>query len=138
MTAVLNPQDALIAAMLLMSAADRDISDNELREIGATVDLLPAFKGYDRDRIGNVSSAVVDLLQDESGLDALISLIDQATPDRMKETVYAIACDVAAADGAIQVEEARLLELLAAKLNVERLIAAGIERGARARHTPMP
>lgn len=134
MITLLSPQDALIATMILMSAVDRDMSDKELREIGATVDILPVFEGYDRDKIGGVAQAVVDLLQEDSGLETLIGLIKQAAPAQLYETVYAIACDIAAADGEIQIEEMRLLELIRHGLDIERLSAAAIERGARARH----
>ncbi|MEL6979172.1 MAG: tellurite resistance TerB family protein [Pseudomonadota bacterium] len=138
MSTVLSPQDTLIAAMMLMSAADRDMADSELRVIGMTVDLLPVFSGYDRDRIGRVSQTVVDLLQNEDGLETLIGLIRQGTPEPLRETVYAVACDVAAADGEVQQEEARLLEMIRHSLRVDRLAAAAIERGAKARHTKAP
>ena len=137
MTNVMSPQDALIAVMMVMSAADRDMSDKELKEIGAIVDLLPAFDGYDRDRIVVVSQSVVDLLQADDGLSTLIGMIVSATPDALRETVYALACDVAAADGSVAMEEMRLLEMLRHELDVDRLNAAAIERGARARHMKM-
>lgn len=131
---LLSPQDALIATMIVVSAADSDMSDSELKEIGITVDLLPIFEGYDRDKIGGVAQAVADLLQDENGLETLIGLIKEATPDSLYETVYALACDIAAADGKVQIEEMRLLEMFRYALDIERLAAAAIERGSRARH----
>lgn len=131
---LLSPQDALIATMITVSAVDRDMSDKELREIGATVDVLPIFEGYDRGKIGGVAQAVVDLLQEDSGLETLLGLIKDATPERLHETVYAIACDIAAADGEVQIEEMRLLEMMRHTLEIERLAAAAIERGSRARH----
>ena len=54
-------------------------------------------------------------------------------PAKLRETAYAIACDVAAADGEASQEELRVLELIRHRLDIERLIAAGIERGAKAR-----
>lgn len=131
---MLSPQDALIATMIVVSAADRDMSDKELKEIGAIVEILPVFDGYDRDKIGGVAQAVVDLLQEDSGLETLLGMIKDAAPVALHETVYAIACDVAAADGEIQIEEVRLLEMVRHTLGIERLAAAAIERGSRARH----
>ena len=55
-------------------------------------------------------------------------------PERLFETAYAIACDVAAADGTLREPELRLLEEIRYELNIDRLHAAAIERGARARH----
>ncbi|HHC28973.1 MAG TPA: 2-dehydro-3-deoxyphosphooctonate aldolase, partial [Rhodobacterales bacterium] len=50
------------------------------------------------------------------------------------ETAYALACDVAAADGTLHTPELRLLEEIRYELDIDRLHAAAIERGARARH----
>jgi tellurite resistance protein len=74
------------------------------------------------------------MLSDEDGLEQAFAFIRDNLPERLRETAYAIACDIAAADGRAVQEELRLLELLRHALNLDRLIAAGIERGARARH----
>jgi tellurite resistance protein len=55
-------------------------------------------------------------------------------PQPLRETAYAVACDVAAADGTLAEEEANLLELLRRRLRVDRLVAAAIERATYARH----
>src|SRR3546814_1329947 len=60
--------------------------------------------------------------------------ISAALPEKLKETAYALALDVAAADGAVSQEELRMLEMLRHRLAVGRLPAAAIERGARARY----
>ncbi len=133
MISAMSPQDALLSIMMVMSAADRDMSDRELREIGAIVEMLPAFDGYDRDRITVVSEAVVDLLQAEDGLDTLLGMARAALPDHLRETAYALACDVAAADGTIAQEEARLLELVRHRFDLDRLASAALERAARVR-----
>ena len=63
-----------------------------------------------------------------------MAFIKKALPAKLHETAYALACDVAAADGNVTREEARLLEMIRHHLAIERLAAAAIERGARARH----
>ena len=50
------------------------------------------------------------------------------------ETAYALACDVAAADGRLKEIELQLLREIRYELNIDRLHGAAIERGARARH----
>ena len=64
-----------------------------------------------------------------------LALVNAGLPEKLRETAYAMACDVAAADGQIKQEELRLLEIMRHELRVGRLPAAAIERGARARHT---
>ena len=133
-TDALSPQDALVAVMVAVSAADQDMTDRELASITGIINILPVFAGYDDDRIPRVSAMVVDLLEEEDGLDALIGLVEDALPDHLRETAYALACDVAAADGTLGETELRLLEEIRYELALDRLHAAAIERGARARH----
>ena len=102
--------------------------------IERTVNHLPIFANYDVDRIRVMSQTVADLFAEEEGLDALFGLVRENLPDRLWETAYALACDVAAADGTIRETELRLLEEMRYELNVDRLHAAAIERAARVRH----
>jgi tellurite resistance protein len=133
----LSSQDALVAVMIAVSAVDQNMTDSELASITGIIDILPVFDDYDRDRTATVSNMVADLFEEEDGLDALIGLIEQALPDHLRETAYALACDVAAADKRVNMSELRFLEMLRHDLRVGRLAAAAIERGARARHQPL-
>jgi tellurite resistance protein len=133
-----SAQDALVAVMVAVSAADENLSTNELLSIARMVDTLPAFENYDRDRLRTVSRTVFDLFTEEDGLDALFGLVRDALPVQLYDTAYALACDVAAADGhAFQAELQFLLELRYA-LDVDRLTAAAIEKGSAARHRRIP
>ncbi len=129
-----TPQDSLVALMIAVSAADMEIHTAELVAITAVVNHLPIFGNYDGDRIKTVAQTVFDLFEEDDGLDALFGLIRDALPERLYETAYALACDVAAADGKIAQSELRLLEEIRHELQIDRLHAAAIERGARARH----
>ena len=130
----LTPEDCLIAVMVAISASDENIRTSELVTIEAIVNHLPVFAGYDPDRLKLVSQTVFDLFAEEDGLDALFGLIRENLPEKLNETAYALACDVAAADGELREEELRLLEEIRYELQIDRLHAAAIERGARARH----
>ena len=130
----LSPQDCLVGLMIAVSASDESILTAELVKIETAVNTLPIFGTYDADRIRTIAQVVFDLFEQEDGLDALFGLIRDNMPDRLFETAYALACDVAAADGTLQETELRLLEEIRYELNIDRLHAAAIERGARARH----
>lgn len=130
----LTAQDCLVALMIAISASDDNIRTAELVKIQSSVNHLPVFAGYDTDRFKRVGNVVFDLLEQEDGLDALFGLIRDNLPERLNETAYALACDVAAADGQLYDEEIRLLEEMRYELDIDRLSAAAIERGARARH----
>ncbi len=130
----LSPQDCLVALMITVSASDENVRTAELVKIDSAVNILPVFVGYDTDRVRVMSSLVFDLFEQEDGLDALFGLLRDNLPERLFETAYALACDVAAADGQLLETELRLLEEIRYELNIDRLHAAAIERGARARH----
>lgn len=133
-TKVLSPQDCLVALMIAVSASDENIRTAELVKIQSAVNMLPVFAEFDIDHINTMSQLVFDLFEQEDGLDALFGLIRSNLPERLFETAYALACDVAAADGTLADTELRLLEEIRYELNIDRLHAAAIERGARARH----
>jgi len=126
---------ALIYTMVMVSAADRNMTDAELRTIGGEVQRLPIFQDYDIDMLPVAAADCAEILSAEDGLDTAIELIKGALPEKLRETAYALACDIAAADGKLTQEEIRLLEMLRHGLEVGRLPAAAIERAAGARHT---
>jgi len=133
-TDALTPHEALVFAMVLVSAADRTMTDRELRTIGRIVTSMPAFVGFDQETLPHVADRCVAVLQKADGLEDAFALIRAALTPALRETAYAFACDVVAADGRASQEELRVLELMRHRLDVERLVAAAIERGARARH----
>ena len=126
--------DALISVMMAVSVSDTNIRTSELVAIERMVDHMPVFADYDADRIRAVSQTVLSLFEEEDGLDALFGLVRDALPERLYETAYALACDVAAADGRLTDDEAELLREIRYVLNVSRLHAAAIELSSQLRH----
>lgn len=133
----ISPENALIYIMVTMSAVDRAMSDNELRDIGTIVRTLPAFRDFNEERLIPVAKECAAILQEEGGLDAVFGLVSDALPKHLRETGYALAVEIATSDLAVGAEELRLLQLLRDILDVDKLTAAAIERGARARHMPL-
>lgn len=130
----LTAEDCLIAVMIATSASDENMRTAELLKIQVVFNNLPIFADYDADRLKTVSQTVLDLFGEEDGLDALFGLIRENLPEKLYETAYALACEVAVSDGKLGEAELRLLEEIRYELNIDRLHAAAIERGARARH----
>ncbi len=129
-----NPQEALVCAMVLMSAADRQMSDAELATMARLVQELPAFAEFQPDEIGTVTEICLKLLEQTDGLDRATTLIREALPPRLRETAYLLACEVAAADGDATQEELQFLQDFRIALDLDRLIAGAIERAAKARY----
>ncbi|MEM7720484.1 MAG: tellurite resistance TerB family protein [Pseudomonadota bacterium] len=129
-----TPEDALVAVMITISASDENMRTSELLSIERMVNHLPVFKDYSLDRMTEVSNHVFDVLAEEDGLDILWTTLRTTLPERLFDTAYAMACDVAAADGRAHETELQLLADMRYELNIDRLLAAAIEVAARARH----
>ena len=130
----IDQHTALIFTMMLVAAAEGEMTDAEIETIGRQVRYLPVFRDFDHQRLTDVGEDCAELLRDEDGLAVACEMIAEALPQPLRETAYALACDVAAADGTLASAELEVLGLLRRRLNVDRLVAAAIERATYARH----
>lgn len=125
---------ALIYTMVVGAASDSELAQVELDTISDIVEHMPIFSDFERGNLPQIASAATDLLTEADGLETVVSLVKSALEPRLRVTAYAYACDVVAADGEATQEELRYLELLRHELEVDRLTAAAVERGAAARY----
>ena len=130
---MLDPHGALIYTMVIVIGAESNLPPDEVAIIGDIVGHLPVFHGFDRRKLARHLNECAELLTREDGLDATLDAIKAALAPRLRETAYAIACDLVAVDGEATQEELQLLELMRERFEIDRLIAAAIERGAKAR-----
>lgn len=125
---------ALIYVMVLVSASDGVMSERELKTIGQLIKTLPVFQDFEEYRLAGVAKDCTGLLQEPEGIHAVLGLIKGALPAHLRETALWLALEVALADSRIMLEEIRVVENLRRELGIDRLAAAAIERGARARY----
>ncbi len=130
---MISTEAALIYTMVIVSAADSEMTDSEMSAIGEIVRHLPIFEEYDSNLLPDTARSCAEVLNTDNGMETVLDLIKQSIPHSLRETAYALAIEIAAADGTASQEELRLLELIRYRLGIDRLIAAGVERGARAR-----
>lgn len=128
----IDHQTALIYMMVLAAAVDGNMSDREMLMIGAMVDKLPVFEGFDKDQLAPTAESCVGYLNGETALDEVLTMIGEALPGKLVETAYAVTCEVVACDNRAGQEELRLLEMIRHKFDIDRLVAAAIERGIAA------
>jgi len=124
---------ALISTMVIVSAADGDMTDREFNTIGEIVKTLPVFSDYNQEHLLADAQSAMHLLGGIDGLENIAIKIKAVLPKKLHDTAYALACDIAVCDGQLSQEELRLLEVLRHGLDVDRLTAAAIERGAATR-----
>ena len=130
----ISAEQALIYVMVTMSGVSGHISTTELQEIGRIVRHVPAFKHFDLARLTTVAQECGEMLQEKEGMYAVLGLVKDALEPRLRETAYALAVEVAAADLAVGKEELRFLAILRDALGLDKLVTAALERGAIARH----
>ena len=130
---MLTTHEALVYSMVITAAADHEMTDAELITMGEIVNWLPVFRGFDTSELARISGDCAKVLLEDDGFEKAIELVHEALPERLRETAYALAVEVAAADLYADQAELSVLQMLRYQLEIDRLIAAGIERGARAR-----
>lgn len=134
MTEPLSHHDVLIYVMVTTSAVDRTMNDEELARIGEIVSHLPVFADYDQEDLVKAAEACGEILSADGGLEQVLRLVQERLPKKLRETAYAIALEIAAADHMVKPEEIRFLELLSDSLELDNMTTAAIERGIRARN----
>ena len=134
MTEPMNHHAALVYVMVTVSAVDRAMTDDELHRIGEIVSNLPIFSDYDDNDLVKTAEACGETLSADGGLQQVLRLVRGALPEKLRETAYAVALEVAAADRLVRPEETRFLEMLGDTLELDRMTTAAIERGIRARN----
>jgi hypothetical protein len=130
--------DALIHLMIVAASSDSAMSEKELKRITALIDRLPVFESFDKSRLEAVANDCADILNGPDGLDRVVEQAVAALPEKLQDTAYALAVEVAAVDLFLEQEELRFLEMLRDHLSLDRLTTAAIETAARARHRRLP
>jgi len=132
----IGPHQALIYLMVTMAAVDGRMGEAEMNRIGAIVKRYPVFRGFDPNRLVSISQEAGELLSidGDEGLRTLLALVKEGIPLRLRETAYALAVEIAAADMKLPDVEIRLLQIIRDTLGLDKLACAAIERSAMARY----
>jgi tellurite resistance protein len=129
----LDPQEALVCTMVLVAAADGGVTDREIATMTMLVQTLPIFRDFSTGRLKVATDAAVRLLDETDGLSDAAALIRAALPRRLRETAYALACEVLASDLEVGQDSLRMLAFLVGELDLDPLVAAAVERGVSVR-----
>ncbi len=79
----ISVQEALIYVMVIVSASDNQMTDNELATIGDMIKMLPVFNGYDGNRIIPAAQRCGDILQEDNGLQLVLELVGDVLPAKL-------------------------------------------------------
>jgi tellurite resistance protein len=134
MPGTISTEKALIYVMVTMSGVEGHINATELQEIRLVVSTLPIFNDFDATRLDAVAQECAEMLQEPEGLQAVLGLVKDQLSPKLRETAYALAVEVAAADLAVGKEELRFLAMLRDTFDLDKLVTAALERSAIARY----
>ena len=130
----INAPEALVLTMVLVSAAEGGMTDREIGIMSGLVQTLPAFQDFTREALASVTDRAANLLHEEDGLAHASRLMCTALRPKLRETAYALACEVVAGGEGARRQSLEMLDFVRAELGLDPLISAAIERGVRARY----
>ncbi|MER9330863.1 tellurite resistance TerB family protein [Mesorhizobium sp. M0488] len=128
-----TPHEALIYLMVITSASDRDMTDVELARIGDVIRSWPVFEDFNHERLVAVAQDCRKMLHEKGGLEGVLETVAEALPERLRDTAYAAAFEVASVDLEMRMEEVRVLQLIRRQLDLDTLTVAAIAQAAKAR-----
>jgi uncharacterized tellurite resistance protein B-like protein len=131
---MLSKHAALIYVMIMVSASDRDMKTVELSSIGSIVKHLPVFADYDVRRLPETAAACADTLAGDNGLNAALDAIAASLSEPLRQTAYALALEVAAADRKVNPAELRVLQLVRERLKIDHATADALEKAISVRY----
>jgi tellurite resistance protein len=126
--------EALVYLMVVVSASDSDMTELELERIGDLARVSPVFDDFEPGRIFEAAKDCQKLLQEPQGLQGVLHIARNVIPERLHDTAYALAADIAAVDLEMRLEERRVLQLIRDNLAVDDATCTAIDRAAKARH----
>ena len=115
-----NEQEAVVAVTLLISDADGEIGEEESNVAAAAMLRMHLFSGYDID----IARVYRIMANHDAG--EIISAAKNALSMELRETAFAIAVDIALADGYLDPSEQECLEDLFQGLEISEELATKI------------
>ena len=131
---MLSPQEALVYTMVVAAEADHEIAEAEINVIGDLCNHLPVFQAVGRAKMTAMAMACSELLTKAGGRAKVFAMIRKALPSQLRDTAYALACDVIAVDSRLRRDELQTLwKKIRAELDVDPVMARAIEQVAKVR-----
>ena len=125
----INAPEALVLTMVLVSAADGGITDREIGIMSGLVQTLPAFQDFTTEALADVTERAAELLNDDDGLAHAAKLMRAALNPKLRETAYALACEVVAGGEGSRRQSMEMLDFVRGELGLDQLIYRGYRAG---------
>jgi tellurite resistance protein len=115
--AKLSKEEAFAAVSLVSVAADGVITEEEARGLFVQLYRMKMFSGYSDNQMSSMLNKLINIIK-KQGLEALVIMSKESLPENLKDTAFAVATDLALADGEIAEEEKKLLTKIQQSLGI--------------------
>jgi tellurite resistance protein len=122
----INAPEALVLTMVLMSVADGGMTDREIGIMSGLVQTLPAFEDFTTEELADVTDRAAELLNDDDGLAHAARLMRAALNPKLRETAYALACEVVAGGEGARRQSMDMLDFVRVELGLDQLVSVAI------------
>lgn len=113
----LSKEEAFVAVSLVSVAADGVITEEEARGLFVQLYRMKMFSGYNDNQMSSMFNKLINIIK-KKGMDSLVVMAKESLPEDMKATAFAVATDLALADGEIAEEEKMLLTKIQQSLGI--------------------
>jgi hypothetical protein len=116
-TAKLTKEESFASITLAAVAADGVITEEEAQGLIVTLIRMKLYAGYNGNQMGTMLNKLIGIIR-KQGIDALVNMAKETLPQDLKETAFAVATDLALADGEMANQEKDLLTKLQLGLGI--------------------
>lgn len=104
----LTKEESFAAVALAAVAADGMITEEEANGLVVSLVRMKLFLGYNGNQMGAMLNKLVQIIK-KQGVDELVNMAKESLPKDLKETAFAVATDLALADGELGGKEKEIL-----------------------------
>jgi tellurite resistance protein len=124
-TVKLTKEESFAGIVLAAVAADGVITEEEAQGLVISLVRMRTYVGYTGNQMSALLNKLIGIIK-KQGVEALVNLSKESLPQDMRETAFAVATDLALADGEIADQEKEVLTKIQQGLDIPESKAVNI------------
>lgn len=124
-TVKLTKEESFAGIVLAAVAADGVITEEEAQGLVISLVRMKTYVGYTGNQMSALLNKLIGIIK-KQGVDALVNMSKESLPQDMRETAFAVATDLALADGEIADQEKEILTKIQLGLEIPESKAVNI------------
>ncbi len=114
-----SPQEAYASIMILAIASDGYLADEELDAITAHLSRMHLFQHFRPETMRRMYGKLFEILRDD-GAEVILESAKETLPSELRESAFAMCCDLILADGFMSQDEQRFLHKLHQSMEIPK------------------